>query len=370
MRTVLHFVDGDAVGGVELVALALALSLDRTRWRPVIAHHGGPGITPFVTRVNEAGIETVRVPRVDRAYEGARMPAFVSAVRRVQPDVFHAHLSWPLSCKFGILGATLARVPVTVATAQLFLDVSHSAVVTAQPRWIARLVEHYFAVSHCVEHQLRDTFAIPARKIEYLPNGVDVSRFAAGRLRRSTAPASPRRPPRVITVARLAEQKGHCHLIAAVPLVPEAHFLLVGDGPDRAALEEQARTLGVADRVQFLGGRDDIPELLSEADVFVLPSLFEGLPIAVLEAMAAGTPVVATAIGGTDEIVAHDETGLLVPPADPSALAAAIRSVLDDPAAAHRRAVAALAMVMRDFTFEHIARRVTAVYDKLLIANT
>ena len=115
--------------------------------------------------------------------------------------------------------------------------------------------------------------------------------------------------PIVLTVARLDPQKGHRYLLAAATEVPEAVFALVGEGGERAALENQARTLGVAERVRFLGHRDDVPELLAACDLFVLPSLYEGLPLSVLEAMAAAKPVVATAIDGTTEAVVHEVTG-------------------------------------------------------------
>ena len=105
--------------------------------------------------------------------------------------------------------------------------------------------------------------------------------------------------------------------------------MLAGEGDERSRLEQMARTLGLAERVRFLGYRPDIPELLAVCDLFVLPSLYEGLPLAVLEAMAASRPVVATAVGGTDEVVTDGESGLLVPPAEPAALTAAIRTILE-----------------------------------------
>jgi glycosyltransferase involved in cell wall biosynthesis len=172
--------------------------------------------------------------------------------------------------------------------------------------------------------------------------------------------------PIVLTLARLDRQKGLYYLLEAAALVPEAVFVLAGEGPEWPALEAQARALGLTKRVILLGYRDDVSDLLASCDVFVLPSLFEGLPLSVLEAMAAGKPVVATAIGGTDEAVVDGVTGLLVPPADPAALAKGIRMVLSDPVLSARLGAAGRARAHEQFSAEAMVRRVSDVYDELL----
>jgi glycosyltransferase involved in cell wall biosynthesis len=172
--------------------------------------------------------------------------------------------------------------------------------------------------------------------------------------------------PVVLTVARLDGQKGIHHLLDAVSAVPNASFAIAGDGPNRAALEAYAASVGVSDRVRFLGHRQDVPSLLAAADLFVLPSLYEGLPLSVLEAMASGVPVIATGIGGTDEVVRDGETGTLVPPADPAALAAAIVRTLGDRERASRLALAARALVAREYSVASMVRSVSQLYDALL----
>ena len=159
------------------------------------------------------------------------------------------------------------------------------------------------------------------------------------------------------------------YLIAAVTEVPEARFLVVGDGPERHALEAEAIARGVAGRIQFLGYRADVPELLADCDLFVLPSLFEGLPLSILEAMAARRAVVASDIGGNDEAVIEGETGVLVPPAEPAALAAAIRALLADAPRRQRFGAAGRARVEQEFSAEVMVRRVTSVYDELLASH-
>jgi glycosyltransferase involved in cell wall biosynthesis len=175
-----------------------------------------------------------------------------------------------------------------------------------------------------------------------------------------------RNVPLVLVPARLHEQKGHRYLLRAIVEIPGAHFALAGDGPERAALEAQAHDLGIEERVSFLGYRDDVGALLSACDLVVLPSLYEGLPVALLEAMAAQRPVIATRIGGTDELVASGRTGLLVEPRDPVALAVAIRSLLADPATARLLAERASVVVKTRFSAEAMCGRVSKVYRELL----
>jgi glycosyltransferase involved in cell wall biosynthesis len=164
----------------------------------------------------------------------------------------------------------------------------------------------------------------------------------------------------------LAEQKGLCYLLKAAVLVPEAIFVLAGEGPGRASLEAQVRELGLNKRVLFLGYRQDVPDLLACCDLFVLPSLFEGLPLSILEAMAANKPVVASAVGGNDEAIVHGETGLLVPPANPTALAAAIQTVLSNSDLSRRLAAAGKARVHEHFSAEAMVRQVAHIYEEVL----
>ena len=200
--------------------------------------------------------------------------------------------------------------------------------------WPAR-VDRYFAVSREIAAELVEELDWPAEKVEVLYNAVDVERTAVAPppgLREQLGGSGTR--PLVLTPARLNAQKGHDTLLGAVAEVPEALFLLAGDGPERERLEALASELGVGDRVRFLGRREDIPQLLAACDVFALPSLYEGSSLAVLEAMAAGIPIVSSAIGGTDELIDDGRSGMLVPPGDAAALAVALRRVLGGPAAA------------------------------------
>jgi glycosyltransferase involved in cell wall biosynthesis len=176
-----------------------------------------------------------------------------------------------------------------------------------------------------------------------IPNAVDVDAAPRARLEGD--------PPRIVTVGRLAAPKDALTLVRALAALGPLPFraVLVGDGPDRAEVEAAVRSLGLADRVELAGSRADVPDLLAAADLFVLSSRSEGAPFSILEAMAAGLPVVASEVGGVAELVAHGETGLLVPAGDPAPLADALRTLLVDPGLRSRLGAAGRARARERF---------------------
>lgn len=193
-----------------------------------------------------------------------------------------------------------------------------------------------------------------------IPNGIETKRFAAG-----PEPV----PGRVVMVGRLAAPKRHDLAIRAIARVAarnsEVQLQIVGDGPRREEVERLAGELGLAGRVQLLGGRDDVPELLSQAACVVLASDYEGCPLSVIEAMAAGVPVIATRVGGLGELVQHGVTGLLVPHEDAGALAAAIGDLLSDLDRGRRLGEAGRSRARELFSVERMAAETLALYDEI-----
>jgi glycosyltransferase involved in cell wall biosynthesis len=361
MRTVVHFIDTAEFGGAERALVHLLTRLDRRAWRPVLFHHDEPGLKPLVDAVDAAAIERRVVPPMRGPRGLARVPGFARALRAAGAAIFHAHLNWPLACSGGLLAAARARIP-TVATVQLFSAFPRASTMGLQRRLVPRRVDRYIAVSEAVAEDIVRHLQVPRDRIRVVPNGVAID---------SPDPPAPPdaavpRRPTVLTLARLDPQKGLPYLLRAAAQLPGVSFVIAGEGAERASLEREARELGVSDRVAFIGFRTDTPALVAAADVVVLPSLNEGLPLAVLEAMAAARPVVATAVGGTPEIVRDRVTGLLVPPADPAALARAIGELLADPALARRLAEAGRALVRDRLSADATARGVAAVYEELV----
>ncbi len=202
-------------------------------------------------------------------------------------------------------------------------------------------------------------------RIRLIYSGIDATRFDAGaeRIRGD-------RMPVIGTVAVLEERKGHRYLLEAVAQLKAAgmplHCILAGDGSERKSLEETGKRLGLEREISFLGFVGDMPAILAEIDIFVLPSLYEGLGVAALEAMAAGKAVVASRVGGLAEVIADGVTGLLVPPGDSKALGDAIAQLASDPNRARAMGQRAAAHVRRHFTLERMATRNEAYYYELL----
>lgn len=238
---------------------------------------------------------------------------------------------------------------------------------------ILRAFDHVILVSGALQSGLlRGSLA--AGRVTVIANGIDAQAFA-GQV--NSDPVVTREALGladgqliILAIGRLTTQKGFEYLIQAAPTVkakrPQAHFLVAGDGPERARLEHLAAALGIADSVTWLGHREDVANLMATADVVVLPSVREGTPYVLLEALALARPVVATRVGGIPDVVRDGQTGLLVPPRDPAALTRAITWMLDHPAEAAIMGVCGRDLVEREFSAETMARRTAAVYREVL----
>jgi glycosyltransferase involved in cell wall biosynthesis len=231
-----------------------------------------------------------------------------------------------------------------------------------------RQVDAFIAVSADVAEAVQRDYRPPRGKLAVIPNGVDVDRYGgsskSGALRAELGiPAS---APVAIVVAKLMEQKGHRILLKALPAVrrrvPDLHCLFVGDGHLRDEIAARVRDLGLADRVHLLGDRADVPDLMAVGDVFILPSLWEGLPMALLEAMASRLPVIATAVSGTREVLDDGRSGVLVPAGDAEALGGALTGLLEDPERAARLGAAARDRVEECYSARVQARRHAELY--------
>jgi glycosyltransferase involved in cell wall biosynthesis len=225
-------------------------------------------------------------------------------------------------------------------------------------RWAARLVDGYIAISEQVGQALVDVIGPIGHRIEVIPNGVDVGRYGG-------ATGDPRRAVRaelgldpdtrlIAQVGTLKEVKGHRFMIEAMSVLasryPDLHLLLVGDGELRDPLQAQVAEAALGARVHFLGSRGDVADLLAASDLFVLPSLWEGLSMALLEAMATGLPIVASQVSGTVQAIKPGEHGLLIPPGDTQAIVDGISQVLSDPNRARVMGAAAQERIAAEFS--------------------
>lgn len=254
-------------------------------------------------------------------------------------DLLQVTLANPFASRPALLGGVLARIP-TVAVEQLVLP-SRRRRGSVVKRLFARAQAGTVAVGSASADDLTRYFGIPRRSITVVHNGVAESEF----IRRPAAS-----PPVVGCAARLEDQKGVDLLLQAMAQIVDARLVLVGDGERRGALQQQARELGIADRVEFTGWLHDARRAIASFDVFALASRDEAFPLTIVEAMLCGTPVVASDVGSVAEAVIDSETGLLVPSGDVPALVDALRRLLGDSELRDRLATAAHAHALQHFT--------------------
>ena len=293
-----------------------------------------------------------------------RLTAFL---RRHRVDVFQSHDLY--STLLGVPAAWLARVPVIISSRR---DLASWWWYTRRNRRILRHIQNFssriIANSQAVEDFLVREDGFDRRQICVVRNGVDFKRFAnASGDREKLFPNLGREDRLIAVVANMnVKSKGHSDLIAAGQEIcqefPGAKFLCIGDGIERRELERTVEELRLRNHFLFLGRRDDVPNILACCDLFVLPSWAEGLPNSVLEAMAAGVPVVATRVGGIPEIIADGVGGLLVPAQDSRALAAAIAQLLRDPQRAQRFAEVAQERARTEFSYERLLAALDRLY--------
>lgn len=269
------------------------------------------------------------------------------------------------------LAARLAGIPVNITSMHTYYSRFRWYHFLAD-RWTARWADGITGVSDAVCRFSVEQEKLPAHKVRTLRNGLDLSRFQSTtdyQTRRDTmrkALGYARADVVICVTARLHEKKGHTYLFQAVerlrPRYPQVRVLVVGDGPHRATLEAECQERGLSEVVRFLGMRQDVADLLAASDMFVLPSLLEGLPTVLLEAMVMRCPVVATLVGGTAEIVEDGVHGLLVPPAQVEALASALERVMTDGRLRAALIEAGYQRVLTEFSFEHMMQETEALY--------
>lgn len=320
----------------------------------------------LLRQAENIGLEAYALAAPYHRPEGIK--ALCEWLRETGVDIFHCHAGIGWEGFGGIQAARIAGVPIVIRTEHLPYLITH-AVQQDDHQKAVTVLDRLLCVSE--EAMLSYLKAgVPPAKLRVVQNGItpyDATPNRVGVRERLGLPAD---ALLLTTVGRLEKQKGYTFLLEAAPAVieqePRAHFLWVGEGQEETGLRERTTELGLEDRILFLGRREDVPELLASSDLFVLPSIFEGLPLSVLEAMSAGLPVVGTQVCGTREVVVEGKTGRLVAPEESGALAEAIIEVLRDPAKATRWGAAGRQLVHNKFNSTRMARETSDIYQELL----
>ena len=298
-------------GGLERILADLARHHDRSACQPEFLAIREVG--RFADEIRAAG---GIVHQLQSAGRWGQIQQMRRLFRERAFDVVHTHNTYPHL--YASIAARLARVPVVVNTRH-GQRAGHGWKSRTQFRWASHLVDRIITVSDDAARLCVEVDGVPPRKVTRIWNGIDLTDFAF---------SGPAAQPIAISIARLSPEKDFPTLLRAIPLVlpaiPDFRLKIVGDGPERIRLVDLTKELELTRCVEFLGERIDVPQLLPQAGFFVSSSLTEGISLTLLEAMAVGLPIVATAVGGNPEIVVPNETGELVPPGEPAALAQAI----------------------------------------------
>jgi len=316
------------------------------------------------------GMDLTSLVGVQFAVSLRLMPSLISVMQNFKPQVVHAHNLFFRTTEAAALVRLVSRVPLVTTLHLGSVQGGHRALralirgyEATMGRFIVGRSSHLIAVSQDAANHARG-FGGDRTGITVIPNGVNTCTFSPKQVRckKSTT---------VLFVGRLVPNKGPQILLRAVPFVlsrhPKAKFLLVGDGPMRLKLEREARDLGIEGKVEFLGTRKDVPDLMREADVFVRPSFLEGMPLTVLEAMASGLPVIATPSGGTPELLIEGVHGWLFPVGDYRALADSLDRVLSNPDMGRKMGERGRLMVEESYPWSRMVKDTEAVYKAVIL---
>jgi glycosyltransferase involved in cell wall biosynthesis len=371
---IMEMIDKPSLGGGQTALLLLAENLDRSRFEVVISS-GGDG--PLAEEARQKGIAYVPVSLGKRlSLRPAREIAGV--LRENKIDILHTHGG--IAGLYGRSAARRARTPAVVHTLHGIHYLHYRnpflrRLYVLLERRYSRSTDRLILVCQSDLRQARRHRLAPEEKMTVILNGTDVRpEFGADDIARQRSELGwPPGRPVIGTVARLHRQKGVVNLLRAAPKIlnafPEVRIAVVGDGPQSGSLRREAQRLGLEGRFLFLGERKDAASVMALFDIFVLPSLWEGLPFVLVEAAALGKPIVATAVDGVPEILEDGKTGLLVPPKDPSALADAVIRLLKDKEGARRLGERAQTLVPPRFPLRRMIDQTQNLYLELMGRN-
>ena len=363
---------GRAVGGTERVVWELATRLPEARFDLRVWLSDDRGVDELADALEHAGIGVDRMAEVESRWDWKGMFATWSRLRTLKPDLVHIHHVWPAADRYLSMIARAAGVPHVVVTEHIMGE-SHSRGQRALKRDELRNADAVTAVTGSIVDTLVRDYGIERSLVRVIPNGADApdeerEEPLARRWRERFLATAVR--PLWVVAGRLEEQKGHDLLFEALVVLLrqglDFTLAVAGDGSRRGWLEQRALSLGLSPRVQFVGQLDDVGALLAAADGVILPSRWEGLPLVLLEAMARGRPIVATAVGGVADALEDGVTGTLVPPNDVGALAAALEHLHRRADRAWRLGQVAAEVARQRYSWHAVVDEFESVYDEVL----
>ncbi len=363
---VMQITNNLGIGGLERVVVNLCRHLDRERFDVSACCLNFRG--PFAEELERDGITVYLTPHKTDRTDYTVFWNLKGILKETRPDIVHTHNTNALFD--GFLASVLACVPLKIHTdhARRFPDKIRYMLTEGI---LGLFLDHVVAVSEETRQNLIRYEKISGKKITVVNNGIDGSRYDISiDVNKKKKDLGLKSFKNIIGLGvRLTHQKGITHLIHAAPEIlhnhPDTAFVIAGDGYLMPELKTAAKSLRVEDKFFFLGPRLDLPEILQVMDVYVLPSEWEGLPLVILEAMAARRAIVATEVGGNSAAIEHGKSGYLVPPKDPAALAEMVCDLLSDPEKRERFSSAAQKKFYTSFEVKHMAHEYEQIYLRL-----
>ncbi len=355
---IVYVINNFVLGGAERLLLDICRRLDKNKFEITVITILGNG--PLLPEFEKLAIQIKVFQKKSKLGLGL-IWQLCKLLRQIKPQIVHTHLfggdTW------GRLAAILAGVPVIIST-EHNIGLAENRLMKFIKLVLSWFTVKIIAVSAGVKDYSIKVEWLKAEKIEVIYNGVDLDKFKYRGAQEIDQDCF-----KAIVVARLEEQKGHRYLLQAVPEILQKHpgfsLNIIGTGSMAPSLKVLAQKLGIADKVAFWGAREDIDKILPQMDLFILPSVWEGLGIVILEAQAVGLAVLASNVGGIKEIIKSGQNGLLFEPKDPEAIFQAVDKILADSVLRNLIITNALTQVQTKFSLETMVKKYEAVYERL-----
>ncbi len=371
MIRIMHITNDMEIGGVQGKIVSLLKNLKRDDMQFYVATVAASG--PLSRQLKDVGVQARYFPCIGRAlflrwinlYQVWKLSRWI---KELNIDIVRTHL---------FIGGFIGRIAALLVRAPIIIHTEHNTYIWKRfyhiwiDKFLARFTKIIVSVSKEVKRFTIKQERIDEEKFVTIYNGIDLADFninEKGNFKEELK--IPRDAVLVGSIGRLVSQKGFEYFLVAakgvLKIIPYAYFIIIGDGPLRYRLKKVVESLGISSKVILTGYRRDIPRILRSLDIFVLSSLIEGLPNALMEAMACERPVIATKVGGVPELISQDENGLLVYPRDSQALCGAIVSLIKDRDKAGMLGEAAKRLITEKFGIDNMAKETEKLYRKII----
>jgi len=349
-------------GGAQRQLYELVQGIDRKRFEPIVVNLSEGGF--WSSEIRKLNVKLIEFPK--NSYKMAKLVNLFRFLKKFKPHIVHTYL---FSANFyGRLAAAFAMVPVVIASERNLTEIGRgkTAWQMAIDKFLCAVSDAIVCNSHKAADVLINKYCFNRKKVLVVYNGIDISQHSEKKITTKAEHIV------IGTVGRLSHQKNHRLFLEVAKIISESfdkldtRFILVGEGPLRKELEQYAKELGIEENVEFAGEENNVMEILQAMDVFVLTSFYEGMSNALMEAMEVGIPVVATNVGGNEELIQDNMTGFLCPSNDAPSLAEKVIVLLRDKSIAKQMGACGRALIFNRFSADKMIKAYEGIYNRLL----